>query len=114
MHKLLIHGSDIISHHQIPIGQLSEEALEATHKDIRYIREHHTRKSSRKNTNKDLINFLIISSDPAVSLHRKKTSKRKDFAEIKHCMITDECTEESSTRKQVYRLFQNPKLNEPT
>ena len=98
MHKLLIHGSDILSHHQIPIGQLSEEALEATHKNIRYIREHYTRKSSRKNTNKDLINFLIKSSDPVVSRHRNKSSKvkRKIFAEIMHDVITNECTEESS------------------
>ena len=35
VHKILIHGCDIIQNINIPIGYLSEEALEARHKEIR-------------------------------------------------------------------------------
>ena len=35
IHKVLIHGAGIVKHKILPIGQLSEEALEARHKEIR-------------------------------------------------------------------------------
>lgn len=47
VHKVLLHGAAIIKSFIIPIGHLSEEAVEARNKDIRYYREHHTRKFSR-------------------------------------------------------------------
>lgn len=50
LHKLLIHGPDIISSFIMPIGKLSEEALKARYKDIRRFRERHTRKTSRIDT----------------------------------------------------------------
>ncbi|PSN38917.1 hypothetical protein C0J52_11862 [Blattella germanica] len=71
VHKVLIHGSQIIKSALLPIGQLSEEAQEARNKDIKKYREHHTRKSSRKNTMTDLINNFLISSDPLISSIRK-------------------------------------------
>jgi hypothetical protein len=40
VHKVLIHGSVIVSAALLPIGQLSEEAQEARKKDIKKIREH--------------------------------------------------------------------------
>ncbi|KAH9629716.1 hypothetical protein HF086_001529 [Spodoptera exigua] len=44
IHKLLVHGSDIIKHFgAIPIGKLSEEAAEARNKDFRKYRESHSR-----------------------------------------------------------------------
>ena len=55
VHKLLIHGSAIVSVALLPIGQLSEEAQEARNKEIKKFREHYTRKLSRVSTNVDLM-----------------------------------------------------------
>lgn len=44
VHKILIHGADIIKYASLPIGMMSEEALEARNKDLRKYRLHHTRK----------------------------------------------------------------------
>lgn len=55
LHKILYHGSEIIKSCILPIGQLSEEAQEATNKIIRRYRELFTRKTSRIDTNTDLI-----------------------------------------------------------
>ncbi|KAL0869053.1 hypothetical protein ABMA27_007370 [Loxostege sticticalis] len=75
MHKLLIHGGDIIKHLDImPIGALSEEAAESRNKDFRKIRENRTRKFNRKVTNRDILNNLLISSDPFLPTIRPKMS----------------------------------------
>lgn len=55
VHKILFHGSDIIKSCLLPIGQFSEEAQETTNKIIRRYRELFTRKTSRVDTNTDLI-----------------------------------------------------------
>ena len=102
MHKLLIHGIDIISNMLVPIGQLSEEALEARHKEIRYLREHHTRKNSRINTNKDLFQVLLINSDPHVSKYRAnhiKLKKKKDSDIIKYLIDDSNYCESSDTNR---------------
>lgn len=54
VHKILIHGEEIIQYATVPIGKLSEEASEARHKGFRNIREHHTRNKSRVATNEDI------------------------------------------------------------
>lgn len=63
----------------LPIGQLSEEALEAMHKECRYYREHNTRKIGREQTMEDLLHALLISSDLVISslrpLPKRKTSR---------------------------------------
>lgn len=67
VHKLLVHGADICKHFSLlPIGILSEEAAEARNKDFRNIREQHTRKMKRIETNEDLLHSLLISSDPYI------------------------------------------------
>ena len=66
-HKILIHGADVIDSLVLPIGQLSEEALESRHKDCRYNTEYSTRKIGRKQTIEDLLHALLISSDPFIS-----------------------------------------------
>lgn len=60
----------------LPIGQLSEEAQEARNKDYRRIRERHARKTSRVDTNTDLLTMLLVSSDPIVAGYRKPIKKR--------------------------------------
>lgn len=67
VHKVLIHGAEIISHAILPIGQLGEEAQEAKNKDFKFIREHRTRKDSPEHTNIDLFNYFLLSSDPIIS-----------------------------------------------
>ena len=66
VHKLLIHGSAIAKEAALPIGQLSEEAMEVRNKDIGRFREHHTRKFSRIATNEDLFKRLLLNSDPMI------------------------------------------------
>lgn len=43
VHKVLVHGSSEAKFDLLPIGQLSEEALEARNKDVRHFRLNHTR-----------------------------------------------------------------------
>lgn len=67
VHKILIHGADVIKSSILPIGQLSEEASEARNKHFRSFRQHHTRKISRIKTNEDLLHSLLVTSDPVIS-----------------------------------------------
>ena len=67
VHKVLIHGSFIIQVAVLSIGQLSEEAQEARHKDCKSIRQYHTRNTSRYYTNEDLFHMLLASSGPVSS-----------------------------------------------
>ena len=67
VHKVLIHGSAIVSAALLPIGQLSDEAQEARKKDIKKFREHYTRKLSRESTNLHLMQRLMLTSDPVSS-----------------------------------------------
>ncbi|XP_072375997.1 uncharacterized protein [Diabrotica undecimpunctata] len=76
VHKILVHGADIIKNSLIPVGQMSEEASEAKNKEIRRVRLGHTMKISRQRSNYDLIKYLLISSDPYISLLRKLPLKQ--------------------------------------
>lgn len=76
VHKVLLHGGEVIRHFLIPIGQLSEDAQEARNKDFRSYREQYTRKSSRCKTNEDILNRLLISSDPLISSIRPLSRKK--------------------------------------
>lgn len=69
--QLLLHTGDIIIHAIVPIGQLSKDALEANHKCFRKYRENNSRKMSRKCNNTDILNNLLIASDPIISSARK-------------------------------------------
>lgn len=75
VHKILVHSVDIIKSVLLPIGQLSEEAQEARNKDCRRFREHNTRKRSRSATNRDLLNMLVITSDPLINSLREVPKK---------------------------------------
>lgn len=77
LHKLLVHGTDIIQHFgAIPIGKLSEEAAEARNKDFRKYRESHSRKISRTATNEDIILHNLLSSDPMITSLRPRMVKQ--------------------------------------
>lgn len=78
VHKILVHSTEVIKTCILPIGQLSEEAQEARNKDCRRFREHHTRKLSRIATNTDLLNMLLITSDPLINSLREVPKKKID------------------------------------
>ncbi|CAH1962491.1 unnamed protein product [Acanthoscelides obtectus] len=76
VHKVLVHGCEIIDAFCLPIGELSEDALEARHKEVRKRRLSHTRKRSRTDTNKDLMRVLLLTSNPFISSKKKVSSKK--------------------------------------
>lgn len=71
VHRVLIHGYLVIDSFTLPIGMMSEEAQESRNKDFKKYREHHSRKISREQTNQDLINRLLMTSDPFISSIRR-------------------------------------------
>lgn len=81
LHKILVHGSEIIKSALLPIGQLSEEAAEARNKHFRTYRQDYARKFSRESCNRDILNRLLLSSDPFLSASRviKKKKKMSSF-----------------------------------
>lgn len=67
VHKLLLHGAEIVQYALVPIGLLSEEAQEANHKLFREYRRNHARKMSRTSNNEDILHSLLLASDPVIS-----------------------------------------------
>lgn len=83
VHKVLAHGAEVIGHFGlIPIGMLSEEAAEARNKDFRRLRLNNTRKFCRKASNQDLLNNLLITSDPYLNIMMKKHKYIRKHKEI--------------------------------
>jgi len=56
VHKVLIHGPEIALNFNIGLAYMGEEAGESRNKVYKRIREGHTDKSSRYNTQRDLMN----------------------------------------------------------
>ena len=79
IHEVLIHGYLIVEWAPLPIGKLSEEAQESRNKDIKRYRENYSRKTSRQNTMMDVINWLLVSSDPLISNLRITPPKKSDI-----------------------------------
>lgn len=76
VHKVLIHGSLIISKALLPIGRMSEEAQEASNKFIKRFRLDFSRKSSRQKTITDVFLRLLVHSDPLISSVRTLPKKK--------------------------------------
>ena len=95
LHKLLIHGYQIINNALLPIGRMSEEAQEAMNKEIRQLREHHTWKGSRKQAIKDICCGLLVASDPIVSSYRHGQTEAADELpkEVQDLLIDEDCDE---------------------
>lgn len=72
LHKILVHGAAVIQHAILPIGQLSEEAAEARNQHYRTFRLQYARKFTRKSCNEDVLNRLLLTSDPYMSCNRKR------------------------------------------
>lgn len=67
IHKILIHGVDIIRNSLLPVGMLGEEASEGRNKDYKLFRLFHSRKCSRLATIEDVFNRIMDTSDPIIS-----------------------------------------------
>lgn len=76
VHKILMHGATVISYSILPIGQLSEEAAEARNKHFRLYRQNFSRKFDRVKCNRDILNRLLLTSDPLLSCNRKQPRKK--------------------------------------
>ena len=71
VHKVLIHGAEIVKDALLPIGQLSKDAQESRNKDIKNFRLHHSRKCSRESNMRDIFNRFLLTSDPFLLSIRK-------------------------------------------
>lgn len=78
LHKVLLHGADLINKSVLPIGQMSEEVQESRHKDAKQYREFFSRKFSRQQTLENMMHMLLISSDPVISNFRISQPKKSN------------------------------------
>lgn len=91
VHKILIHGKDIMDAALLPIGLLSEEAEEARNKDYRRYRLMFSRKCNRVATNTDVFHRLLVSSDPYITNIRRQPHKHVlELDDVVKEMIEDE------------------------
>lgn len=67
VHKVLIHGKQIMENSLLPVGYFAEEASEARNKLYKHDREHHARKTSREHNLEDVFNRAMDTSDPIIS-----------------------------------------------
>lgn len=77
IHKLLVHGKDIMEASVLPLGILSEQAGESQNKMYKRYREHHSRKDSRIHTLTDLFNRCLDASDPRICQYKLDNSVRR-------------------------------------
>ncbi|XP_011858792.1 PREDICTED: uncharacterized protein LOC105556321 [Vollenhovia emeryi] len=67
VHKILMHGADVIRNTVLPIGMMGEEASEARNKDYRKFRADRSRKHNRIVNMEDVFYRLMDTSDPLIS-----------------------------------------------
>lgn len=76
VHKILIHGADIMETFELPLGFYSEEALECNNKYFRKARSNHSRMFDRTKSNEDTFKHLLLCSDPYLAtLREDRTTK---------------------------------------
>ena len=67
IHKLLLHGAQIITHSILPVGMVSEEASAGKNKNYKEDRIRHARKDFRIYNILDVFNRSMDTSDPILS-----------------------------------------------
>lgn len=77
VHRILVHGAKIVSAAKDTIGNLSEEAQEASNKFLKRARASHSRMTTREANNIDTFHHLLITSDPYVNSFRKSEKEKK-------------------------------------
>ncbi|KAK7579896.1 hypothetical protein V9T40_000525 [Parthenolecanium corni] len=76
VHKLLVHSVQVTEYLPVPIGIMSEEALEAANKIYRRVRERHT---TEKKTIQDLLCYMLAFSDPKLSTLKRPAKDSLDL-----------------------------------
>lgn len=83
IHKILYHSPEVVEYFNqfnIPVGMMSEEPLEASHKNIRNNRYDFARKMNKTVNEIDVYGRLIMTSDPEVNSHRiQSKAKNKSY-----------------------------------
>lgn len=80
LHKLLVHGVEILKVSILPPGYMSEEAAEAKNKYFRLDRQFHARRVSRVHNLTDVFKRSMAMSDPKISstsLEERMKKKKK-------------------------------------
>lgn len=99
IHKVLRHGAEVIKHALLPIGQISEEAAEARNKHIRQYRLNYSRKFSRVECNMDVLNRLLLTSDPLLTSMRKNINLKKNrknlYTDVLNLLCESDLTNEN-------------------
>ena len=93
LHKVLVHGREIIEATPVAIGITSEEGSESNIKFARRFYKHHTRKNCQGNTMYDLFHRLMDVSDPIILSKQcipKQFSARKIPMDLLRLIQTDE------------------------
>lgn len=67
LHKILIHGADIINTSILPTGMLGEKGPESRNRNYKNYREFHSRKLSRTTNLQDVFYRAMDTSDPIIS-----------------------------------------------
>ena len=94
--------SECIQEEVIYVGDLSEEALEARHKNFRSYRANLARKFSREATNRDIFTRLWLTSDPVInSKRRNRNSSSNHSIKALEFLIVQQITSE-----YVYNYFE--------
>ena len=79
IHRIIVHGAKFIKHFKdVPIGALSESALEHRNKYVRQFRNSHSRRGSTKNCIHDIGVRLFITTDIVFFMLRKRKNKRRE------------------------------------
>lgn len=98
LHKILMHGGDVIRTSVLPIGMLGEEASESRNKCYKSDRQHHARKISREANLQDVFYRSMDSTDPIINdiSLQSRLKKRNKFWLAKEISDLLEVPEENS------------------
>ena len=101
-----IHGSTVIKHALLPVGQLSEDTAEARNKHFRLSRQNYARNfSTREACNREVINILLLTPDPILAEIRP-TSRNK------YKTISDKAAEMLLSAELILRVDNEPPSDE--
>jgi hypothetical protein len=93
-HSLIFHSAELIfRNNSRGLGEISEEALESTNKDVRNFREFLSRKCGHLENLTDVFNRLFLRSDPVVNhtVHESwSRRKRKNNKTVSTCLNEDD------------------------
>jgi len=90
VHKLLVHGAQVIECSVLPVGSLGEKSSEARNKLYKRDRLLHSRKNSRVNNLTDVFHRALDSSDPFLpSISWQKKIQFSSFTKSSNCAFGD-------------------------